>query len=180
MLPPHLIPLPPHLDPLPFFSFSYSSSSSSSSSPLAPPTPSSASPFSFFFPKASVRSYLSLASNITRERVPPASCSSTPNTVSTSLRHLGGCCVMSYTICTRWTLTGKDIHLSYILLSRLSGSSVVTEYCKQQTLESEVPPLQSGSGGLSLVSLYAGVTLLAHGCSPSPPTWSSVSTLSGQ
>ena len=85
---------------------------------LPPPSPppllplSLFSSFSFFSPKTSTRSYSSLASSITRERVPPAFCSSTPNTVSTSSKHLGGCCVMSYTICTRWTLMGEDIHLS--------------------------------------------------------------------
>ena len=142
---------------------------------LPPPLPffssSSFPPLLLLFPKTSTRSYLSLASNITRERVPLASCSSTPNTASTSLRHHGGYCVMSYAICRRWTLTCEDIHLNYILLPRLSGPSIVTDYCKQQTLGSEVSPLQSGSGGLLFVSL--GVSLCMQGL----PCWHTAALL---
>lgn len=114
------LPPPP---PVPLFlSLPPLSSSSSYSFPLLllpffpslPPPPSSSAypPLILLFFKTNTGSYLSPASSITRERVPPASCLSTRSTVSTSLRHHGGCYKMSYAIYRRWTLMGKDMHLN--------------------------------------------------------------------
>ena len=64
-------------------------------------------------------------------------------------------------------------YISTVLLPRLSGSSIVAGYCKQQMRGPEASLLYKMDLEdrllFHLVSHSAGVTLLAHGYSPSPP-----------